>query len=694
MRAPGLRVEESSRLLPWVQDVGHHIARSVHGQPGTMSCRAGEPTLEDLQRSLGEMVQGPGAAPPVLHTSEGHPIHLAAAAHDLEHHAMSPAGHKEAGEVLRQAVKLLLHLRDVKRGAGDTKGALLFDREAKQLLERMKGHQAVGSHKEAMDQHAASAAAHGAHATEVARQIAGKDDIGLADHAQARAHPLFPRYAAERHAEQRASDGVRHAGLAAMGRAGKSAHSLELNQFLGQHGHDAHGLSDEGEDAHLVHDPEKARVAKTLTGPPSVHALGRTRISAIGARGGRARNQGGAQKRAPSPADPAQVTGQTVPTSRVVEKGTSPADELRKALAESHLAAASDAASQGDSDTMLHHAITAMEHALTASQVAGTASRDGDGDGRVDGPDDGDADGDATDPVSPVAKALVRRPLRPNLDRILHRPGVRAPESPLPAAGRILRRYPTGELDFEGAKHAILDALGKLGGASELTPIERALASLVLPPGTMPDRGPGQGVALGRITDEEKRRLTSLVIGHMLEVARADGERALARSATTWSLPEVQKHLARLLVADPLGLGTAAVVKAAAPAEIETPPVSPKGGAGSRGGQVAYATTSGRPVYASHARRLAPQMGRMMEQGHHRAAQSGHPEDHAVAAKQALASAFYHHHAGDSVAAEQALGYAEHHLGKARELGHQGRTMRWLDRHHPQMTGLLLDLPT
>ena len=673
----------------------HRTARSTQPQAGARERPITPgPTLEDLRRSVGDLLRSLDAPQSSqLHTTDGHPIHLDAAAHDSVHHAMSPTGHHEAGEILRQAAKLLFHLRDVKQQHGDGKGARLFEREARQALGRMQQHHDVAEHKQTMHAHAANAGAHAAEAKELAQQISGTDSIGLAEHEQAKTHPLYPRYAAARAGDQRASDGVRHAALAAMGRTRGSAHPVELNQFLAHHGHDAHGLAEDAQagDAQLAHDPEKARLEKTLTGPDSVRPVRPTRMSEIAARGGRARNLAHAQDRGPAPRDPAQLSGQTVPRLSLAKSASAPADALRKSLVESHLSAAGDAADRGDEATSMRHALRAMELALAADGAAGgpTAQRDGDGDGRVDGPDDGDSDQDPTDPVRPVVKALERRPIRPDLSVLTHRPPVRAPDNRPGVGARVFRRYTDGTLDLEGARHAVLDVLWKLRDRTELTPIERAIAAVVLPEDD--DAPPAVELTLGRLSDEERRRLTAAVAAHLLQIAHADAQRTLARSADAWSLPGVRKHLTALLLQDPFGVGTKDIIKAYAPVDPagSAAPAGLRGGAGSRGGKVAYTTRSGRPVYASQARRMAPQMGAMMERWHHRATATGHPEDHAVAAKQALAAAFYHHHAGDALAAQQAMGYADHHAGKARVQGHQSRAMRWAEKHRPLTASLL-----
>ena len=330
----------------------------------------GGPTLADLQRSISAVLKGIGTPTP-LHTTDGHPIHLDLDATDDAHHGMSAGGHEEAAEALRQG-KLLLHLRDLKRDAGDARGSLLFDREGRRLLGCMEGHRETAGHKAAMHEHASRAAEHGARAAQLATQIAGKEHIGLAEHEQARTHPAFAQYTHARAAEQRASDGVRRTALAAMGRAGGAAHGLELNRFLERHGHGAHGVDDSSGQP-IEHDAGKARLDKTLTGPPSSKPvpLVRPRISDIAARGGEARNAGGRQQRAAPTVDPAQIAGTPVP--RPITKATSSAPDAQAFL--------------------------------------------------------------------PVAGAQQRRPLRPDLSVLTHRPRVRAPSQPSepPSRGRVLQ---------------------------------------------------------------------------------------------------------------------------------------------------------------------------------------------------------------------------------------------------------------
>jgi hypothetical protein len=107
-----------------------------------------------------------------------------------------------------------------------------------------------------------------------------------------------------------------------------------------------------------------------------------------------------------------------------------------------------------------------------------------------------------------------------------------------------------------------------------------------------------------------------------------------------------------------------------------------KAGPGSRGGKVAYHTKSGKPVYQSAVKRRLPQFRDMMHNWHKNASQSGDPEHHATAAKQALAHAFNAHHAGQSIDAQDAMDYAEHHRGQYQDKGHSSRTTKWVDKNY------------
>lgn len=646
------------------QDVGHHVAGQIAAPAAAASPVPLEPELEEVRGELGHLMKGLSGTPH-LHTSGGHPIYFDAEAHDPEHHAMSAGGHREAGEALRQAVKLLLYLRDLKREGGDAKGALLFDREAQRFLARMDGHHQAARSKEAMAGHADRAAQHEQRAAALAREITGsKDQIGIGDYERATAHPKFADYARERHAALRASEGVRHAALAALGRAGGSASALELNRFLERHGHGFHGLAEGGDGAatSLQHDPEKARLDKTLTGSASLQPIPKVnpRLAELSARGGKARNAGGRQQREGAAKAPAQIAG--VQVRQLGKGGGAESESVWKSLAGLHLASAALASQAHDSERAVHQGIRAMELVLAEVQPRTAAPSI---------PIPHDAATDAT----LVQKAIERRPLRPALDQRGFRPAPRyAPGQT--AMGRVLRRYPDGTLDFEGAKHAVIDALRKMQDGAEQTPVEAALASLILPPGTAPTPESLAEVRLARLSAVERARLAALVLAHYRDVARADLSRLLARSVTEWRIGDVRKHLPDLLRADGFGLGGARLSKAG-------------GGPGSRGGQVAYTTRSGKPVYASQARRLAPHMDAAMTRWHHQATRSGDPEHHAIAAKQALAAAFYHHHAGDAVAAEQAMSYADHHRARVKAHGHQSRTARWVEHHHPRTLSLL-----
>lgn len=107
-----------------------------------------------------------------------------------------------------------------------------------------------------------------------------------------------------------------------------------------------------------------------------------------------------------------------------------------------------------------------------------------------------------------------------------------------------------------------------------------------------------------------------------------------------------------------------------------------KAGPGSRGGKIAYHTKSGKPVYQSAVKKKLPQFRDMMHNWHKNASQSKDPEHHATAAKQALAHAFYAHHAGASVDAQDAMDYADRHRKQYQDKGHSSRTTKWVDKNH------------
>lgn len=190
--------------------------------------------------------------------------------------------------------------------------------------------------------------------------------------------------------------------------------------------------------------------------------------------------------------------------------------------------------------------------------------------------------------MTDVAKANGRRPLRPNLDVINRRPELRAPEDRPGVQNRVFRRWANGTLDHEGALHAILDVLWKLRDGATLTPLEEALASVVLPPANAPVPQEIADLTVNRLSDEERRTLTTLVIEHLLKVARALGQQTLARSASAWAIGDVRTHLVGLLAADPFKLGTAAAVqKALGPRPGATGAVAPQAAAGTAGTDVA-----------------------------------------------------------------------------------------------------------
>lgn len=115
-----------------------------------------------------------------------------------------------------------------------------------------------------------------------------------------------------------------------------------------------------------------------------------------------------------------------------------------------------------------------------------------------------------------------------------------------------------------------------------------------------------------------------------------------------------------------------------------------KGGEGSRGGKIVRRTKSGHPVYESQAKKQAQVAGEAMHRWHDIADRNNsdymkttdNPEHHAVAAKQALHAAYFHHHAGDSVSAHDAMGYANHHRAKYEKAGHKSRTTTAVEKLH------------
>lgn len=105
-------------------------------------------------------------------------------------------------------------------------------------------------------------------------------------------------------------------------------------------------------------------------------------------------------------------------------------------------------------------------------------------------------------------------------------------------------------------------------------------------------------------------------------------------------------------------------------------------GEGSRGGKVVRRTKTGKAVYESAAKKHAETASKMMHNWHNNAERSGDPEHHAIAAKQALHSAYYHHHAGDEISAHDAMGYADHHRAQYEKQGHKSRTTTAVEKLH------------
>ena len=123
-------------------------------------------------------------------------------------------------------------------------------------------------------------------------------------------------------------------------------------------------------------------------------------------------------------------------------------------------------------------------------------------------------------------------------------------------------------------------------------------------------------------------------------------------------------------------------------------------GPGSRGGQIAYYTKSGNPVYRSQVKKQAPQASKMAEQWTQNAVSDKTADSYATAAKQHLAAAFYQHHAGDSVYAKQHLDFARQHQaqawaqgaynpGKPKAGNKAKRTMNWIDKNMKETAKLV-----
>ncbi len=252
--------------------------------------------------------------------------------------------------------------------------------------------------------------------------------------------------------------------------------------------------------------------------------------------------------------------------------------------------------------------------------------------------------------------------LTPQLDVILHRPKVRGPRQNSDDRGRVLRRYPDGTLDYDGALHAVLDVLWKLRAGGVLTPVEQALASLVLPGGEDAERA---SPVLGPITREERDALAARIFRHLVAIAAAERAQLLARSATDWDLPSFRANLPIVLAGDPFRLGTAAIAKALSAER----PSGDRVLAGPRGG-VFHFSPDGHKVYERRARRASEE-----------ADQNGAPEHHAEAAVLWLKEAWLRSKQGDRAGAADALRVAQMHHTAATEAGLRTPATQWLAAH-------------
>lgn len=112
-------------------------------------------------------------------------------------------------------------------------------------------------------------------------------------------------------------------------------------------------------------------------------------------------------------------------------------------------------------------------------------------------------------------------------------------------------------------------------------------------------------------------------------------------------------------------------------------------GPGSRGGEVAYYSESGKPIYVSALRKRARATNQSMNKLRDEANQSGKGEDHAVAAKESLASAVAHHFSNNGQAANHSLQNAKNHIQAYKNGGHSSNTTRWVDSNHDKITSLV-----
>lgn len=101
---------------------------------------------------------------------------------------------------------------------------------------------------------------------------------------------------------------------------------------------------------------------------------------------------------------------------------------------------------------------------------------------------------------------------------------------------------------------------------------------------------------------------------------------------------------------------------------------------------MAYVSKSGKRRTVSPAK--AQQFDKMAENWVRNAERSGNPNDYAIAAKQALVSAFYWKHAGDDVAASQQMDRAdwaiEHSKGATDK-----RTLKWIMQNRAKTRSLV-----
>ena len=122
------------------------------------------------------------------------------------------------------------------------------------------------------------------------------------------------------------------------------------------------------------------------------------------------------------------------------------------------------------------------------------------------------------------------------------------------------------------------------------------------------------------------------------------------------------------------------------------------GGPGSRGGTIVRYTKKGKPVYQSEFHRNANLSERSLQYWHSAALgypgrEGGAVEAHAHAAFHGLQAAYHHHHAGDEVAAHQAMDYVNHHRSayeaKEPNLAHGNPQAKWVAQKHEETAKLV-----